>query len=235
MKNKNRYKGKLNDEYGVIMRAWPHEKKIRLLLAGVISKYVTKKIKSINILELGSGSGESTEYILKALKGLKISYDSVDNDKKLIDKQSKNLKSYLGILFPVTANGLNYLHSLPSNNVDIFTASWFLHNFKKLDRDKIIKEIYRILKPGGLFAVMDKYVPDDQTEEEKLHYKQIKRFRLFKDEVLEKVMISHEEEDRSPQYIMKELESLTVMKNIGFRKLKIVKRYVRDVVLVGLK
>ncbi len=242
MSDLDRYKGKLNEEYELIMRAWPFEKELRQTLSDVIIQYVKSAQNTISVLELGSGSGESTAYILNALKsqGLlsNIKYVSVDNDSSVIEKQKNLLKGYSDMLSIHAEEALHYLKRIPDNNFNIVTSSWFLHNFKQPRRKEILKQIFRILKPNGLFATMDKYVPDDSVEADILFDEQIERFKIYEREghpELREAMTAHEIEDRSPDMIMIVSDSIKMMEGIGFKDSHEVKRYLRDVIFVAKK
>ena len=96
----------------------------------------------------------------------------------------------------------------------------------------------RVLKPKGLFAVMDKYIPDDSREAEKLFDEQIERFRIFDSagrQDIRKAMTIHEKEDMSPELLMMLKDSIKVMQGIGFRNSHLVKRFLRDAVFVAEK
>lgn len=244
MTEQDRYKGKLNDEYKLIMRAWPHERDLRLETAKIIAESIQSFSSPINIIELGSGSGETTAFILEELKKEKrlsgVKFVSIDLDESLINNQKEMLREYTdtGVLEVLAEDGINSLKQTPTESVDIFTASWFLHNFKKPQREEMLREIYRTLKQTGMFVVMDKYVPDDPALEKKLFDEQIQRFDLFQDAGqpdLYKEMVSHENEDRSPDLIMKLVETTDVMTKIGFKNPTLVKRYLRDGILVAKK
>lgn len=50
------------------------------------------------------------------------------------------------------ANAEN-LHDVPSNSIDLYTVAFGIRNFT--NKDAALREAYRVLKPGGLFACLE--------------------------------------------------------------------------------
>lgn len=242
MNKEVRYKGDLNRMYELIMKAWPFEKELRNSLANIILEYVELKNRNLSILEIGSGSGESTICILNALKSKgvvhNVKYVSIDNDSSVIENQEKLLEDYGETLFLKNEDAFIYLGKVQDEEFDIVTSSWFLHNFRQEQRNELLNQIFRILKNGGIFVCMDKFVPDDASEADKLLIDQIRRFDIYENEGysnLRDSMTIHELEDNSPEFIMKINDSIKVIEEIGFKNISESKRYLRDLILLAEK
>lgn len=231
------YPQHLVSDYDTILLAFPKLSLLRKSLAQAISEYFADE--NIKILEIGSGHGESTEFILKKLPGVKII--AVDKNQEMVNDMKKkfNVEVERGAVEIICEDGLKYLEGTKSASIDCFTSSWTIHNFKKEVRQRLLHEVYRVLNDKSLVVIMDKYYSDDRIEAQKSFDAIVKIYRGIarktgKIRLFEK-LIEHEVEDRSEELIMREKESIEIMKKIGFRDIKILDRVGRDAVLVARK
>ncbi len=107
-----------------------------------VDKYITNKTKSI--LELGSGQGANIYYL--ANKHPKIKFTGIDL-KPGIDKELSNVKLIKG--------DYHFLGEISDNSQDIVYA--FETLCYSLEKDKIFKEVNRVLKKNGVFIIFDGY------------------------------------------------------------------------------
>lgn len=122
----------------VVQRFW-HENKLRLLDA--IGKFSAGDV----VLDAGCGSGNVSFYLFKKVKkivGLDISNQAIDFAKK----QSKKLR-LINAVFQ-TAD----LRKMPFKNDSFSKIICFevVEHMDEANYSKILKEFYRVLKPGGL-------------------------------------------------------------------------------------
>jgi ubiquinone/menaquinone biosynthesis C-methylase UbiE len=228
---------KLINDYDFLSSVYPKAYKLREKVALIVKKYLSDSNKD-NILEIGCGTGEATEVILKNTKNIKIT--AVDIDSTMIKNINKKLKRFIknGRLKIVKEDIFKFIKKIDDNALDAVISSWTIHNFKKTDRQKLFLEIYRILKHNGLFVNMDKYVLDDPNLERKSFEKIIKQLNKLNElgrPDLAKTAIRHENDDRNPAFILKENESKKIMKKIGFKNINFSKRVGRETVLSCIK
>ncbi|MPQ32554.1 methyltransferase domain-containing protein [Clostridium estertheticum] len=103
-----------------------------------------------NILDIGTGTGK----VLKTLKSTSPNgnYYGVDISEEMMGK----IDTSLG--FKLSISKIEDLNSFKDNFFDIVTARMVLHHSENLD--KALKEVYRVLKPGGKFIVCEGNPPD---------------------------------------------------------------------------
>ena len=114
-------------------------------------------------------------------------------------------------------------------------SAFTIHNFDKLYRKNILIEIFRILKKWSIFINADKYAIDDDFLHKKSLNAKILELKNINNESLKNKWISHYLDDNKENIIMKEKESLKIMKNIWFRKLDFVNREWMENILIAKK
>jgi ubiquinone/menaquinone biosynthesis C-methylase UbiE len=111
--------------------------------------------KELEILEIGTGTGITTEIILKSRKNIKLT--SIDIDKEMIEFASQTLSSFSNVNF-IVSDAFDYTKTISANNFDFVVSGFTIHNFTNNYRQILFNEIYRILKPKGIFINADKFV-----------------------------------------------------------------------------
>lgn len=106
---------------------------------------------SKSILEIGCGAGVGTGVFRKWFPDAKII--SIDYDQDEVAVAKRKLKQYPDIIVErQDATALRY----PDASFDLVIETNTLHHIK--DWAKAIREMCRVLKPGGIFAAMDESV-----------------------------------------------------------------------------
>lgn len=228
------YPKALLEDYETLTGAYPQHFKLREKVADILRDHF-KNSKKVIIADIGCGTGETTGYILKQTSIAKVV--AIDNDEGMIERLKDNLKEYVvnGRLIPVCRDIFDYIKKVDTSFFDGITSSWTIHNFTKNKRNDLLKEIFRTLKPKGIFVNMDKYVFDDPKKERQSFDEAVKKLKLISNKAISDTAIKHEEDDRHPNIIMKELESASEMKGIGFRNLRFYLRIGRETVMSCLK
>lgn len=132
-----------------------------------------------NIVEIGVGTGALTSAMFEAM-GPEHSYTGFEIDetfyKYLNDKFAKQHKSDIDKLksFQFKSNSAAELSRFfPESSVDVLVSSLPWSVFESKQRHSILKEIHKVIKPGGLFTFYN-YVTSSQ----------FKHFKNFKSEIL---------------------------------------------------
>jgi len=198
----------LGEEYSLFQQASPHYGKLQDIVGKTVRKAYSNKIQQeISVLELGCGPGTTTRVLLDT--DPRIIVTAVDLEPKMIAQAKRNLADYVSSnrLSIIGGDGLEYLRTLKDSTFDVFASAFTLHNFSQQYRGRIISEIHRTLKPGGLFINADKYALDDPNKHNKSLLWQIEQFvNTFRSERSDLAVswIKHYVEDNSPRLIMYE-------------------------------
>ena len=118
------------------------------------------------------------------------------------------------------ADALSALRALPSGTQDVVASAYAVHNFLETYRTQVLIEIYRVLRPCGLFVNRDRYALDDAAEHTRLTQDEVRRYfkvfsRINRLDLLEQWVL-HLFSDESAGHIMRLGPSLAQMREIGY-------------------
>jgi tRNA (cmo5U34)-methyltransferase len=174
----------------------------------------------LKIIELGSGTGITTLSLLLAKNHAHIV--SIDNQVSMQEVAQKNLQTWVDNkrLEFCHNDALSALQNMASDSIDIVASAYTLHNFFDNYRERVINEIFRVLKPTGRFINGDRYALDDINEHTRLTQQDASHFfkvlvAEHKFELLEQWII-HLFSDESENHIMREAIALAQLQNAGF-------------------
>ncbi len=235
-----RFQGKTGEEFDLSAIAIPHRNEMQKFIDSLIrDEFRGKDIKQIKILEIGFGTGFTTQIILESENRAKVF--AVDNEIKMLKQAESNLSSFIksNRVDLIWVDALEFLKNQNSNSYDIFASSETIHNFDKKYRVKVLKEIYRVLKSDGIFINADKYALDDEIQHRETLNWQLQEFQnkltpLGRQDLI-KEWTQHYLEDDKPERIMKESNSIELMKSIGFKEINIIFRKQMEAVLIARK
>ncbi|MEA3515216.1 MAG: class I SAM-dependent methyltransferase [Nanoarchaeota archaeon] len=235
-----RFKGNAGTEYGLFKLACPHFQKLENALGKIIKEqFQSNSFEEIKILEIGCGPGYTTLIILDSDNRTRII--AVDNEPVMIKQAKEILNKFIknNRVELIEYDALKFLKKQSSDSFDVFASGFTLHNFTKDYREKVIKEIYRVLKQGGIFVNADKYALDDKSEHKQSLNWQLQQFkegysRINRPDLIEE-WTNHYLEDDKPEVIMKESESIKSMSKIGFKNIKLLFRKQMEAILFAKK
>lgn len=220
---KKRFAGKIGLGYELFRFTVPYYGELQEQVKIAVRKtFRQKKAEKIQAIEIGFGTGNTTLALLKA--DPRIHVLALDNEPVMHQQAGKRLKKFIRKkrVLLVNNDALAFLKKTPGQSVDIVASAITIHNFEPKTRHRLLKDVYRCLRPGGLFINSDKYAANNPLEHQASLLWQFEQYmtafsRIKKPElVLE--WIKHDLEDE--KIIPKENESILELKKIGFRKVR---------------
>lgn len=237
-RSERRFQGKISADYLLVMQGIPHLPEIDREVIGAIRDFKVPTASNIlKVLEIGCGSGRATAKLLLARPDINLT--AVDNEPQLLVQTRQNLQNEFkqGKLALVESDALAYLQSVGNSHFDIVASVMALHNFERSYRSRVLREIHRVLKPGGLFINGDKYPPDDPTEFYRILPLHLAPFfdilgPAGRMDLLKEVVL-HELADLAPDRVMKEGEFMQQAMEIGYGGCEFIGRRNFDAVFRG--
>ncbi|SIQ16056.1 Ubiquinone/menaquinone biosynthesis C-methylase UbiE [Alkalispirochaeta americana] len=226
----HRFTGDLAQEYELITLAYPDFEAFQhQMIEGIdFSSAGTDRDVPFHLLEIGTGDGFTTTRLVQAMleapgAGL---ITSIDNDPNQLHKAQEHLREATkgGHVHLRESDALAYLQDSPDESFDVVATAFTLHNLEAGYRREVERQIFRILRPGGLFTNADKYAPRGQEQFDALAYQIERFFQAFvprgKLEILQKWVL-HNISDQSPRYAMFADETVSHLEAIGFKGVEI--------------
>lgn len=239
MPDEKRFSGKMGEQYDLLTKAYPKYDELHQVLADAIAGHHSQNNgNGIRVLEIGCGSGITSEFILKSRGDLFLT--AIDNEPKMIAQAGENLEDDImkKRLTLIQADALEYLGSAISGSLGAVASGFTLHNFLGDYRTSVMKEIYRVLEPGGLFVNADKYSLDGQAMFDELALQLERFFNAFvplgKIDLLREWVL-HNVADQAPDRVMRENDAVKEMEELGFMDINVHYRHGLEAVVSGKK
>jgi tRNA (cmo5U34)-methyltransferase len=232
------FSGIIGKEYDMLRLICPMAAEMSQLVGEQAGKYPKHQVP-LNILELGGGTGITTLAILTACDAGVVT--SVDNEPAMQNQAREHLKSWVeqGKLNFSGLDALSALTAIDTNSVDIVATAYTLHNFLDDYRNEVIKEIYRVLKPGGEFINGDRFALDDISQHTRVTQEEVAGyFRVFTGinrlDLLEHWII-HLFSDESENHVMRESNYLRQLTEAGFTDISLTHRMAVNALVSAVK
>ncbi|MBM4202140.1 MAG: class I SAM-dependent methyltransferase [Gammaproteobacteria bacterium] len=216
------FKGAFAEEYNFLSRICPAAPQMSERVAQFVARWRTPVPQaSLKLLELGCGTGITTNFLAGSRTDLHIL--AVDNAPAMLSQAREFMAAQVaeGRLDIREIDALGALGELPDGSIDIVASAYTLHNFLHGYRRRVLAEIFRVLRPGGVFVNGDRYAMDDPAEHLENTQNELRGyFRVFLDELnrpdLLEQWVIHHFSDESEEHLMRLRPSLEEMAALGF-------------------
>ncbi|MGZ5051555.1 MAG: class I SAM-dependent methyltransferase [Methylobacter sp.] len=243
MSDKKKYEamfsGVIGQDYELLNLICPLATEMSRLVGIAAAEYAEQMPGKQDVVELGGGTGITTLSLLTAADGFNIL--SVDNEPVMQNKAKKNLHKWTseGRLTFSGDDALTALNRISNNSVDIVASAYTLHNFHHDYRQKVVNEIFRVLKPNGQFINGDRYGLDDVSLHTHTIQNEVSRYfsvliKLNKLDVLEQWIV-HLFSDESENHVMRETVALKQLKAAGFTNITLTNRLEVNALVTAIK
>jgi tRNA (cmo5U34)-methyltransferase len=143
----------------MVSRSVPFYKEVQRIQSDLVMDFLPED--SGVVCDLGCSTGTTLEYLTKHQKCPESTrFIGYDNSESMLDKARDKLSGQIaaGKVSLITAD-LNHLPQLPDCNVVIL--NWTLQFVRPIDREQLLKAVYRALRPGGIVLLSEKILVND--------------------------------------------------------------------------
>jgi ubiquinone/menaquinone biosynthesis C-methylase UbiE len=236
MSAENRFQGAMSEGYRLVRRAIPDFDHVQNLVAEAVAGQ--SAAGPLRVLDVGCGDGVTSATILARCPNVLVT--SLDSEADMIAQAQENLAPFIraGRCQVILHDALTYLRRRAESDFDVVASALALHNLQHDQRHALHREIFRVLRPDGLFANADKIA---RSEEHRFETLQLTIGRLFDTLVplgeldLLRAGVLHEIVDAAPERLMREDETVRELAGLGFRDIELRRRLSMAALLVARK
>lgn len=232
------FSGVIGQEYEMLKLICPLMTEMSRMVGEAVHDFPRMQ-DNLNVVELGGGTGITTLALLTAGDGLHIT--SIDNEPTMQDQAKQNLKAWEeeGRLTFNGQDALSALQAMPPASVDIVASAYTLHNFLDSYRQDVIRECYRVLKPGGQFINGDRYAFDDISRHTRVIQEEVAGYfkvltGINRLDLLEHWIV-HLFSDESENHVMRQSNAIRQLHEAGFSDISMSDRMAVNALVKAVK
>jgi tRNA (cmo5U34)-methyltransferase len=222
--DRQRFADQFGSQYDIFHEAVPWHEEFQNSIVKVLKEHFGD-IQNPALLEAGFGTGITTKMVLDEFPEAKII--AVDN----VDHMAEKTKEYVGkdkLANTELKIGDLYeeFQKIPSDSIDGFYSGYVLHNINHEIREKILAEVFRVLKPGGIYCNGDRIAKDDPEQQKFALAQSIANCSIFltkhndPDYYLD--WVRHYLRDEESDLIFRAGNQVKLLEDIGFKEVRYV-------------
>lgn len=172
--------------------------------------------EAASMLDIGCGAGNFTLKMLEKLPNLECSL--IDLSRPMLERAEQRVNA-LSVKAATTVQDDILFMTLPKEQYDIILAGAVLHHLRSdTDWEKVFKQIFRSLKPGGSFWVSDLIIHDHPNLENMFK----ERYSIYLQSLggveYSKKVLDYIDAEDTPRSVYFQLD---LMKKVGFKHVEI--------------
>jgi SAM-dependent methyltransferase len=110
-----------------------------------------------DVLDVGTQNGDFINVLMKVLKEYK-TFTGIDISEDDLEKARERFKDNPVELLLMNAESMKF----PDNQFDTVCISYSIHHLRRIDR--VLSEMYRVLKPNGYFIIQEMYCDGEPSK-----------------------------------------------------------------------
>jgi tRNA (cmo5U34)-methyltransferase len=231
--------GELTFDYDLANSAIPHHDLVQLAVADAIRAYSLEKgDRNLEALEIGTGTGKTAKRVLEAVTNLRlICLDCSENMLAQAKIKLAQARVTDRVIFK-KSSALEYLSSTDDEKYDVIFSAYTIHNMPALERRRLLPEIWRVLKKGGIFVLSDKIAVDDPKTHKlnvEWYLETLETFFARDKQQTKQELIDHTYFDEREGIKWTEADARRDLLNAGFKQVKQLYREKMEAGFQGIK
>lgn len=218
--------GEITFDYDYLTHINPHHDLVQQAVADAIKEYSEiNQDRKLSALEIGTGTGITAKLVLQTVPNLNLV--CVDISENMLKQAERKFRD-ASLLERVLIKNVSIFDELdknntPNNTYDVIFSAYTLHNLKQGQRERILPEIYRVLKPNGIFVLSDKIAVDNlQQHKENVawYLDAVERFLPAEKTQAKKELVDHTYFDEQDEIKWTQSQFLKDMSAAGFNSIE---------------
>jgi ubiquinone/menaquinone biosynthesis C-methylase UbiE len=223
--------GKIQEQFNYIAQKYDNNRKYFIPCLDDFYKRSISLLKYYNnnfenIVDLGAGTGLLTQEIYEIYNNAH--YTLIDVSKDMLEIAEERFRGLNNFAF-IKAD---YIENIPVEKCDLICSALSIHHLENNDKEKLYKNIYKILEKGGCFINLDQFIGSSAMVNDLYNewwYNYIDNSGITPAE--KAAWIERKKLDRENTIA----DTIELLKNSGFNNVECVYNFMKFGVIIGIK